>query len=158
MFSSGSVAGRHMHPSLKSPTSDFSINLQVVKRGGKKSRLLGPVRGAEATRSLPCDKTEKTSFAAWCRVVCHTMSSDSVLSGFYAVSYMLSICSWSHISFYEETSPVSIPSQILTPVVTMAKSFSSPCLQACIMQTTVSHWRTGPSHRKCAQLSTWEDD
>lgn len=59
------------------------------------------------------------------------MSSDSVLSGFYAVSYNLSICSWSHISFYGETSSVNIPSHILTPMVTMAKSFSSPCLQAC---------------------------
>lgn len=28
----------------------------------------------------------------------------------------------------------------------------------CIMQTTASHWRTVPSHRKCAQLSVWEDD
>lgn len=112
MFSPGLVTGRH-------------------PRRKKHHACLGPVLGAEATRSLPDEKTEKTKFAAWCRAVCHTMSSDSVLSGFYAVSYNLSICSWSHISFYGETSSVNIPSQILTPVVTMAKSFSSPRLKAC---------------------------
>lgn len=37
----------------------------------------------------------------------------------------------------------------------------APCLQACyccIMQPTASHWRTGPSHRKCARRSARERD
>lgn len=56
---------------------------------------------------------QKTSFAVWCWVFCHAISSDSVR--FYAVDYNLVICSWSHIRFHGETSSLNIPSHPWLP-------------------------------------------